>query len=110
MVTGKRGEQIAEKHLLAQGYEILGRNIRTEGGEIDLIAKQDETIVFIEVKSRSKDDGFSPSDRVDQKKIERLKGAAEVWLAEQEEELSARLDIIGVCEGKVVEHFEYISV
>jgi len=91
------------------GYKILDRNVKTEGGEIDLIAKWDETIVFIEVKTRAKRDGFDPSMRVDKAKVERLKGAAECWLGEQEEEYGARLDVIGVCEGKIVEHFEDVT-
>ena len=110
IVTGKRGEEIAEKHLLALGYKMLGRNVRTEGGEIDLIAKDGEVVVFVEVKSRTKDDGFAPSSRVDSVKIKRLKGAGQSWLDEQGEELSARIDVVGVCDGKVVEHFEDVGV
>ena len=109
LLTGKRGEEIAEKYLLDRGYEILGRNVKTEGGEIDLIARLSDDIIFVEVKTRAKGDGFNPSMRVDRAKIERLKSAAECWLGEQEEEWGARVDVIGVCEGKIVEHFEDVT-
>ncbi|MGI6705426.1 MAG: YraN family protein [Clostridia bacterium] len=49
---GKRGEEAAKKYLEAKGYTVLEMNYRTRLGEIDLIARQDETIVFIEVKTR----------------------------------------------------------
>lgn len=110
LTTGKKGEELAEKFLRGQGYEILSRNVHTEGGEIDIIARDGETVVFVEVKARSKRDGFVPSDRIDHAKVERLQGAAQAWLSDQAEELPARIDVIGVCEGEVVEHFEDISV
>jgi putative endonuclease len=49
---GKRGESVAVKHLKQSGYKIIERNYRTKLGEIDIIAKDRETWVFIEVKSR----------------------------------------------------------
>ena len=113
LVLGKKGEQLAEVFLLKKGYKILRRNVRIGGRrkfiEVDLIAKQGDDIVFVEVKTRARDDGFNPSQRIDRAKIERLQKAAEMWLAEREEEYGARLDIIGVCEGKVVEHFEDVT-
>ena len=110
LIIGKRGEELAEKFLRGQGYEILSRNVHTKGGEIDIIARDSEMIVFVEVKARAKKDGFAPSVRIDRKKLERLQGAGQSWLDEQGEELSARIDVIGVCDGKVVEHFEDVGV
>ena len=50
---GRRGEQIAAEYLQRRGLQILERNFRIRGGEIDLIAKEGETYVFVEVKARS---------------------------------------------------------
>lgn len=50
--TGEKGEAIAERHLKKKGYKILERNYRTKLGEIDIIAKDKKTIVFVEVKTR----------------------------------------------------------
>ena len=50
--VGALGEVRAEQYLQAQGYEILGRNYRCPGAEIDLIAREGNTIVFVEVKTR----------------------------------------------------------
>lgn len=50
---GRLGESLAERHLRSQGYEIICRNYRTRFGEIDIIARDQDTIVFVEVKARS---------------------------------------------------------
>jgi putative endonuclease len=52
-VFGRQGESLAEKHLRNQGYEVVCRNYRTRFGEIDMIARDRDTIVFVEVKARS---------------------------------------------------------
>lgn len=106
---GKQGEEVAEKFLQCRGYDILGKNVRTWRGEIDLIAEKGESIVFVEVKTRARDDGWQPSERVDQEKLRHLKRAAALWLEEQGEDLPARIDVIGVCDGEVVEHFEDVT-
>ena len=49
---GLRGEDIAREHLEALGFSIVSRNFRTRFGEIDLVAKDGDTIVFVEVKAR----------------------------------------------------------
>ncbi|HLC76415.1 MAG TPA: YraN family protein [Candidatus Peribacterales bacterium] len=111
--TGKRGEDCAAAYLTLRGYRILQRNIRTQAGEIDLIARLGDTIIFVEVKANARThDAFAPSIRVDQKKLNRLSAAAELWLELERErgaDLSGRIDVIGVCEGKVVEHFEDVA-
>lgn len=53
--TGRQGEQIAENYLVTQGYKILEKNWRYSRSEIDLIAMQNQILVFIEVKTRSYD-------------------------------------------------------
>lgn len=62
---GKRGELAAERHLLKLGYIILFRSYEDKFGEIDLIAVDGETIVFVEVKTRSSDHAGDPAEAVD---------------------------------------------
>ena len=71
---GKRGEREAERFLLRLGMIIVARSYEDRAGEIDLIAIDDETVVFVEVKTRtsaSAGDGFEAVDEVKQKKIAR---------------------------------------
>ena len=111
--TGKQGEDCAVDYLLLRGYQILQRNIKTKAGEIDLITRIGDIIVFVEVKANTHSHAsFAPSMRVDHKKLARLQAAAELWLETESEcgaELCGRIDVIGVCGGKVVEHFEDVA-
>jgi putative endonuclease len=67
---GIKGEQIALKYLLEQNYQILEKRYKTEHGEIDIIAKAEEYIVFIEVKIRGKiDDSLQSISKGQQKRI-----------------------------------------
>jgi putative endonuclease len=71
---GRRGERAAARHLKRHRYRILARNYRSVAGEIDLIASQRETIVFVEVKTRSSTDpenDESPVRLFQQRRIER---------------------------------------
>lgn len=110
---GKRGEEAAAEYLILHGYKILGRNIKTKRGEIDIIARAGDTIVFVEVKANKRvHDAFTPSVRVGFRKMERLQNAGELWLESQNSlgcDLSGRIDVIEVCEGKVIEHFEDVA-
>lgn len=69
---GKSGEDKAVKHLVKNGYKILDRNFRTKLGEIDIIAKDDEALVFIEVKTRSSMSFGVPQLSVDTRKQNKL--------------------------------------
>jgi putative endonuclease len=109
LLTGKTGEDIAEQYLRGRGYRPLGRNVKTRRGEIDLVMQQGSTVVFVEVKSRTYVDMFSPSDRVDSAKVQRLLGAASLWLERRGADVPARIDVIGVCNGEVVEHYEDVT-
>ena len=110
LLIGKTGEEIAEEYLRRKKFVILGKNIRTFRGEIDLIARKGGSIVFVEVKARTRDDGWQPSERVDGEKLKKLKRAASNWLEGQEMEgVPARIDVVGVCNEEVVEHFEDVT-
>src|SRR4051812_18629576 len=82
---GEAGERIAEEHLQHRGYRILARNFRTRFGELDLIAADERTLVFCEVKTRlsgSLRGPAAPLDAIGTRKRDRLRRMARQWLAE----------------------------
>src|ERR1700758_792484 len=66
--AGRRGEQVAARHLKRCGYLILARNYRAAGAEIDLVALDDDTLVFVEVKLRAGSRFGTPAEAVDDEK------------------------------------------
>lgn len=74
--TGRRGEQQAERFLKEAGFKIIARNIRVGHDEIDLIATQQETLIFVEVKTRANEDFGRPAAAVNHAKRKKLSRAA----------------------------------
>ena len=94
---GMAGETVAAQYLLSIGYTILARNYRKRCGEIDIIAKDGEYVVFAEVKCRS---GWStPREAVTPEKQLRLQRTAELWIAEQGYGGFCRFDVLEVFFG-----------
>jgi putative endonuclease len=92
---GKRGEQLAAEHLEAAGYEVLERNYRCRAGEIDLIARDADTIVFVEVKARR--GAFNPLEAVDSRKQAQISRVAfDYFLKLRIAGGAARFDVIAV--------------
>lgn len=98
IVLGRAGEGKAEKFLREKGYKILERNWRfAKFGEIDIIAKEKDTICFIEVKTRNDDKFGEPYESVDKRKQFKLSGLAIVYLkAKHLMHFPARFDIISI--------------
>lgn len=96
---------MAEKFLMENGYEIIERNWAAGHKEIDLIALNDKTVVFVEVKgSRSRKFGH-PSERVDRRKRDNLINAAEQFIiAKNLKGCDYRFDLITFLDGKL-EHY-----
>lgn len=106
---GKLGEQHAADFLLKKGYTILERNYRFDKAEIDIIAKTENTICVIEVKSRSTDVFQNPEDSVSGKKIKLLVKAINNYIYENDLDAEVRFDIITILKkGKslAITHFE----
>ncbi len=93
---GKKGEDIAVKYLSGEGYTILERNWFCDHREIDIIARQGDQIVIVEVKSRGEDYFEEPWDAVSPSKIRNLVEAAEAWLIERQVDLETRFDVISI--------------
>jgi len=94
---GARGEQFAEQYLVGLGYRVLRRQHRNVGGELDLIALDGDSVVFIEVKTRRGVAHGQPVDAVDRNKQQRMTRAAMVFL-KREGWLNrrSRFDVIAV--------------
>ncbi|MFH2136629.1 MAG: YraN family protein, partial [Patescibacteria group bacterium] len=94
---GQLGEKLACGFLREKGYQILSQNYRTRGGEIDIVAKEGDIIVFVEVKTRvSREFGY-PEEAIDQRKQHKLAMTAECYLTEHRlHEADYRIDAIGI--------------
>ena len=106
---GKWGEQVAAEHLVSRGCEIVGCNVRTPYGEIDIVAKQGDTTLFVEVKTRTSNKMGLPEEAITAKKREHMVACAEHYAAEHEID-HWQIDVISV-EGKpgtepVITYFE----
>jgi len=77
---GQRAEALAARHLVAQGFVVLGRNVRIGRLELDIVAQRGGLIVFCEVRARSHDRFVAPAATIDSRKIARLRRAAAQWL------------------------------
>lgn len=96
-ITGKEGEEIATEYLSQNGYKILNRNFNTKQGEIDIIAKEKEEYVFIEVKTRRNKEYGEPIDAIDKNKIKHLKKAIKYYLyINKLENKFIRIDVIEI--------------
>lgn len=95
--TGKLGEDIAAKYVERIGYEIIQRNFKCKQGEIDIIAKDGEEIVFIEVKTRLSMLYGQPKDAVDKRKKKYIYRSAEFYIYIRKlEKYPVRIDVIEV--------------
>ena len=104
---GKKGEDLAVEHLLQNDYTILERNWTFQKAEIDIIAKKENFLAVIEVKTRSTLDFGSPQDFVKPKKIQLLIKAVNAYINDREIDFEIRFDIIAVHkngESFAVEH------
>ena len=105
---GRRGEAVAEAFLRSRRYTIVARNYRCRLGEIDLVALDGTTLVFVEVRSRRGDVAGTPFESVDARKQARVARVAQHFLAARGWiERDARFDVIGVrfdADPPAVEH------
>ena len=94
--AGADAEQIAAELLEAQGMRIVARNFRTRFGEIDLVARDGESLVFVEVRLRVNGYFGGPADSVDVPKRARLIAAARAYLAKVDPEPPCRFDVVAL--------------
>lgn len=115
---GARAEQLVANRLAATGWEIVERNARTRFGELDIVALDDRTLVFVEVKAGREHNDFGPERpvlSVDRRKQQRVRRLATAWMAERRGQVpryaEIRFDAVGVTFSRAghlvaVEHIE----
>lgn len=107
---GKKGEELAINYLAKKGYRILNKNWRYQHLEIDIIAKDGDMLVFVEVKTRSTGFFGNPEDAISTQKIRRLVDAAEAYILITDSDLDSRFDVISILlhpnKTPEIEHFD----
>jgi putative endonuclease len=100
---GALGEQLAVEYLTSHGLRVLARNWRCRHGELDVIAVDEasDTVVFVEVKTRTSDRFGGVEQAVTPQKVRRLRRLVGAWLAAQDDTWSqVRIDVVGVRIGR----------
>lgn len=93
-ITGKIGEDFSTEHLKNKGYEIIQRNYHNKFGEIDIIAKKDGVLIFVEVKTKIGDLFGTPEEMVGRGKLQRVRNMATMYLNGRP--ATCRLDVVAV--------------
>lgn len=94
LVRGAQAEALAARHLERHGLTILTRNFRTRRGEIDLVARDGDTLVFVEVRLRTRSDFGGAAASVTARKQQRLVAAARFYLSRLAHEPACRFDAV----------------
>jgi putative endonuclease len=106
---GKKGEELALKLLEQKGYEILAKNYRHKKFEVDIIALDNNTLVAVEVKTRSTPEFGDPQDFVKKSQIQNLVEAVDYYINSNDLDYEVRFDIVAIIKNKLgtrVEHLE----
>mgnify|MGYP001052309572 FL=1 len=115
ITLGRWGEQIAVDYLIHHGYTLLGRNLRTAYGEIDILARQADSLVFVEVKTRSSGSLGLPEISITKKKFYHMVSSAQAYLLDHPDlELAWRIDVISIRrmppgQPPEIAHFENVN-
>ncbi len=102
---GRQGEDQACAWLVSKGFAIIERNWRVRAGEIDIISTKDQEIAFVEVKTRKTALFGGAISALSEKRLERLKNAALVYISEhdQYQDFKVSLKLLGIQNGKILE-------
>ncbi|MFY0602492.1 MAG: YraN family protein [Flavobacteriaceae bacterium] len=106
---GKKGEQLAVGFLIENNYTIIEKNWRFQKAEIDIIAQKEETLIAVEVKTRSTNEFGNPQDFISPKKIKLLVMAINEYVIQKDIDVEVRFDIIAVTKnnnGFDIEHLQ----
>lgn len=93
---GFNAEAIAAKHLQTRGFRLVEQNYRSRWGEIDLIMANTQTLIFVEVRYRSRSDFGSAADSIDRRKQQRISRTALCYVQENnlDEKIAMRFDVV----------------
>ena len=106
---GKKGEQLAVNYLIGKVYKIVERNWRFQKAEIDIIARIEDTLVIVEVRSRSSDFIENIAETVTPKKIKLLVMAADHYVTDNNLDVDVRFDIITILKNKSKFELEHLE-
>ena len=106
---GNKGEQIAIDYLIEKGYSILDKNWRYLKAEVDIIAKIENTLAVVEVKTRSSDYFGNPQDFVNPKKIQLMVSAINEYVISKDLDVEVRFDIIAILKTDTEEKIEHLK-
>ena len=101
---GRRGEDTAVRFLTDQGYDILHRNVHTAYGELDCVARDGDTLVFVEVKTRRTEAFGDPQEAVTDTKRARLCRSAAIYLQDHPHEGPCRFDVVSIGSDARIRH------
>ena len=112
-ITGNRGEELASKYLEKKGFLIVERNFRTRFGEIDIVCRDGQTLVFVEVKTKIGHDFGEPEEMVNKSKIGKVKRMGEVYLQDNKLDVACRVDVVAIVmesggEVERIEHYQAV--
>ncbi len=110
---GIKGEEIAFRFLKDLGYRIIGRNKRVGHSDIDILAEDGDFLVFVEVRTKSREDRGMPEETLSGKKMNQMKKTAELYMLRSKYKGSARLDAVCIIVDNMneIKHLEhYIGV
>ena len=93
---GIEGEEAAVRFLKKKGYRIISRNYKSPAGEMDIIAEDGDTLVFVEVKTRTDDSFGHPFEAVTHRKQEKLRKVALSYLKHSRREAPSRFDVLSI--------------
>ncbi len=99
-ILGQQGEASAARYLKSKGYRVIKKNYRCSYGEIDLIAPDGDTLVFIEVKTRTSTSFGEPAAAVNFRKQQQISKTAHYFLTELGKDKDARFDVISILQEK----------
>ncbi|KOY51574.1 YraN family protein [Polaribacter dokdonensis] len=106
---GKKGEQLAIDFLINNEYTILEKNYRYLKAEVDIIAQKDDTLVAVEVKTRTSAYFGNPQDFVNPKKIKLLTSAIDFYVNNNDLDVEVRFDIIAIITNKKETKIEHLK-
>lgn len=107
--TGKEGERLAREYLQRNGYKVLETNWRFKRDEIDIIARDGNVLVFVEVKSTTSDAWGEPAGKVTVKKQKNITRAADAYVKSNELDMEVRFDVISLLIDKTDKNIHHIQ-
>lgn len=106
---GDKGEELAVDFLINKGFEILNTNWRFKHIELDIVARDNDKLVFVEVKTRTNRDIERPQDAITIKKQKNIITAANVFIEQYQIDLEVRFDVISIILNNNYQDIEHIK-